>query len=225
MPLELDSTVLYALHSRAADVSDPADPGHQVAVQHLPAHGPAPGADRQPGNAAIEAALHPAKGDWTYFLTVNPKTGLTKFTNSYPQFQTYVQELNNYLTRTTKLLPHESRGAWLAHRALAVAGAAPGGVPGAGPGRVVLPGDRVRRGAAARVLDGCGPEWAGLSLTMPLKRAVLPMLDAPARWPVRSAPPTRSCSPRPAPWAQHRRARHDHRSGRSRDHRRARPRC
>jgi len=28
------------------------------------------------------------------------------------------------------------------------------------------------------VLDGFGPEWAGLSLTMPLKRAVLPLLDS-----------------------------------------------
>ena len=27
------------------------------------------------------------------------------------------------------------------------------------------------------VLDSCGPDWAGLSLTMPLKRAVLPLLD------------------------------------------------
>ncbi|MEP7025832.1 MAG: shikimate dehydrogenase, partial [Actinomycetota bacterium] len=27
------------------------------------------------------------------------------------------------------------------------------------------------------LLDGCGPEWAGLSLTMPLKTAVLPLLD------------------------------------------------
>ncbi|MGH3421076.1 MAG: shikimate dehydrogenase, partial [Streptosporangiaceae bacterium] len=27
------------------------------------------------------------------------------------------------------------------------------------------------------LLDGCGPGWAGLSLTMPLKRAVLPLLD------------------------------------------------
>lgn len=26
-------------------------------------------------------------------------------------------------------------------------------------------------------LDGCGPEWAGLSLTMPLKRSVQPLLD------------------------------------------------
>ncbi len=29
----------------------------------------------------------------------------------------------------------------------------------------------------AVLLDGMGPEWAGLSLTMPLKRAVLPLLD------------------------------------------------
>jgi shikimate dehydrogenase len=27
------------------------------------------------------------------------------------------------------------------------------------------------------LLDGCGPDWSGLSLTMPLKRAVLPLLD------------------------------------------------
>lgn len=27
-------------------------------------------------------------------------------------------------------------------------------------------------------LSGCGPQWAGLSLTMPLKRAVLPLLDS-----------------------------------------------
>ena len=29
----------------------------------------------------------------------------------------------------------------------------------------------------AGLLDSLGPEWAGLSLTMPLKRAVLPLLD------------------------------------------------
>lgn len=29
------------------------------------------------------------------------------------------------------------------------------------------------------LLDSCGPDWAGLSLTMPLKRAVLPLLDRP----------------------------------------------
>lgn len=30
------------------------------------------------------------------------------------------------------------------------------------------------------LLAGCGPDWAGLSLTMPLKRAVLPLLDTAA---------------------------------------------
>ena len=39
------------------------------------------------------------------------------------------------------------------------------------------------------------PGWAGLSLTMPLKRAVLPLLDRrPSRSPSRSAGPTRWCS-------------------------------
>jgi shikimate dehydrogenase len=28
------------------------------------------------------------------------------------------------------------------------------------------------------LLQGCGPDWAGLSLTMPLKRAIVPLLDA-----------------------------------------------
>jgi shikimate dehydrogenase len=31
------------------------------------------------------------------------------------------------------------------------------------------------------LLDGCGQDWAGLSLTMPLKRAVLPLLDTAER--------------------------------------------
>jgi shikimate dehydrogenase len=31
--------------------------------------------------------------------------------------------------------------------------------------------------ALAGLVAGCGPEWAGLSLTMPLKRTVLPLLD------------------------------------------------
>lgn len=33
-------------------------------------------------------------------------------------------------------------------------------------------------GDLAAFIDGCGPEWRGLSLTMPLKQAVLPLLDS-----------------------------------------------
>ncbi|MGW1140383.1 shikimate dehydrogenase [Streptomyces zhihengii] len=39
-------------------------------------------------------------------------------------------------------------------------------------GRYEVTGDRL-----GAFLDGLGPDWAGLSLTMPLKRAVLPLLD------------------------------------------------
>jgi UPF0755 protein len=97
MPLQLDSTVLYARHSRASDVTvaqtkDTKSPYNTYLHAGLP-----PGPIDSPSTTAIHAALHPTKGNWLYFLTVNPKTGLTKFTNSYAQFQLYVQELDNYL--------------------------------------------------------------------------------------------------------------------------------
>ena len=92
MPLQLDSTVLYALHTY----------GIRACAQQLNTKspyntylhkGPAARPDRQPGNAAIEAALHPAHGTWMYFVTVDPKTGLTMFTSSFAQFQQCEAEL------------------------------------------------------------------------------------------------------------------------------------
>jgi UPF0755 protein len=38
-----------------------------------------------PSLLAIEASLHPAVGDWLYFITVKP--GDTRFTSQYSQFQ------------------------------------------------------------------------------------------------------------------------------------------
>ena len=55
-----------------------------------------PGPIDSPSLDSIKAALHPTRGDWLYFLTVNPKTGLTKFTNNYNLFLTYVAQLNAY---------------------------------------------------------------------------------------------------------------------------------
>ena len=96
MPLELDSTVLYALHSRAPDVSRAQTKTKSAYNTYLHVGLP-PGPIDSPGAIAIHAALHPAKGNWLYFLTVNPKTGETKFTNSYSQFLIYVQQLDAYL--------------------------------------------------------------------------------------------------------------------------------
>jgi len=46
-----------------------------------------------PGDAAIKAALHPAHGDWLYFVTVDPKKHITKFTASETQFEQFKAEL------------------------------------------------------------------------------------------------------------------------------------
>ena len=43
-----------------------------------------------PGEAALEAALNPAKGKWLYFVSVDPRTDETKFTRSYEKFLEWV---------------------------------------------------------------------------------------------------------------------------------------
>jgi UPF0755 protein len=95
MPLQLDSTVMYALNkygiratSAQTKIKSPYNTYQRIGLPPTPID--------SPGNTAIQAALHPAHGhrDWLYFLTVNPKTGLTKFTASFTQFQAYEAELN-----------------------------------------------------------------------------------------------------------------------------------
>jgi UPF0755 protein len=92
MKLQLDSTVLFALGKY----------GIQATAAELQTNsryntyrftGLPPGPIDNPGDAAIRAALHPAHGNWIYFVTVNPKTGLTKFTASSTQFAQFQAEL------------------------------------------------------------------------------------------------------------------------------------
>jgi UPF0755 protein len=96
MNLQLDTTVLYARHSRAADVTVAQTQNTRSPYNTYLHPGLPPGPIDSPGDAAIQAALHPAKGNWMYFLTVNPKTGLTKFTDSFTVFQQFQQELAHY---------------------------------------------------------------------------------------------------------------------------------
>jgi len=97
--LQLDTTVLYARHSRAADVTIPQTVNTKSAYNTYLHEGLPPGPIDSPGDAAIKAALHPAPSTdtWTYFLTVNPKTGLTKFTDNFTVFQQYQAELAHYM--------------------------------------------------------------------------------------------------------------------------------
>ncbi len=91
MFLGLDSTVNYALHQFVISLTNAQlhvnSPYNTFIHTGLP-----PGPIDSPGNAAIEAALHPDHGDLLYFVTVNLKTGLTLFTSSPAQFQQFENE-------------------------------------------------------------------------------------------------------------------------------------
>jgi len=49
-----------------------------------------------PGDAAIAAAAHPADGDWYYYVTVNLRTGETKFAETYDEFLSHKNEYTQY---------------------------------------------------------------------------------------------------------------------------------
>ncbi len=86
MPLALSSTVLYALGSSADSVT-PRQAQVSTPYNTFLHPGLPPGPIDSPDLAAITAVLHPPQGNWVYFVTVDPKTGLTKFTDSVTQFE------------------------------------------------------------------------------------------------------------------------------------------
>lgn len=85
MPLQLDSTVAYALGvtdlTLSAEQLKTASPYNTYVRRGLP-----PRPINSPGEAAIEAALAPAKGKWLYFVLTDPRTTETKFATTYEKF-------------------------------------------------------------------------------------------------------------------------------------------
>jgi len=87
--LQIDASVLYALGTRdtsklvapLADLTD--SPYNTYRHPGLP-----PGPIGAPGEAAIKAALHPADGDWVYWVTVDCE-GTTKFSSSLEEHNRY----------------------------------------------------------------------------------------------------------------------------------------
>ena len=92
MPLQMDSTVNYALKADKEIVTFK-DLKVESAYNTYKHPGLPPGPIGSPGKAALQAALAPTSGDWLYFVTVNPATGETKFTASYDEFLRFKQEL------------------------------------------------------------------------------------------------------------------------------------
>jgi UPF0755 protein len=96
MPLQMDSTVAYANdvftvfttdEQRAVD-----SPYNTYLVTGLP-----PGPINSPGEDALEAALSPTEGPWTYFSTVNLDTGETKYATTFEEHQANVAELQRWI--------------------------------------------------------------------------------------------------------------------------------
>lgn len=91
MRLQLDATVNYALGRGGLSLT-PDDlavdsPYNTYRVTGLP-----PGPINSPGEAALEAALNPEDGPWLYYVTVDPESGETKFTDSYEEFLQFKAE-------------------------------------------------------------------------------------------------------------------------------------
>ncbi|MFE3522484.1 endolytic transglycosylase MltG [Streptomyces sp. NPDC059161] len=91
MPLQMDSTLNYALH-RSTLTTTTADTKTDSPYNTYEHKGLPPTPIGNPGQQAVDAAINPAPGNWLYFVTVGP--GDTRFTDSYAQHQLNVSEFN-----------------------------------------------------------------------------------------------------------------------------------
>jgi UPF0755 protein len=91
MPLQFDSTVGYALGINelflSRDQLDTKSPYNTYQRKGLP-----PTPINSPGEAALDAALAPARGKWLYFVSTDPVNGITKFTADYDEFLVFKRE-------------------------------------------------------------------------------------------------------------------------------------
>ncbi|XIE77625.1 endolytic transglycosylase MltG [Streptomyces sp. SBR177] len=93
MPLQMDSTINYALGRDTVDTT------HQDTRVDSPYNtyerrGLPPSPIGNPGDQAMGAAVAPADGDWLYFVTV--RHGDTRFTGSYAEHQANVADFNEH---------------------------------------------------------------------------------------------------------------------------------
>ena len=102
--LQMDSTVLYGLGHRGGSptAAQTRDASNKYNTYQHPGLPPTP--ISAAGDAAIDGVLHPADGNWLYFVTVNLETGETKFTADWDEHLKNVDELKKW----NKAHPHPS---------------------------------------------------------------------------------------------------------------------
>ncbi|MET7294732.1 endolytic transglycosylase MltG [Streptomyces griseoloalbus] len=97
MPLQMDSTVTYAL-GRSTPRTTEADTRTDSPYNSYQRMGLPPTPIDNPGEDAVRAAINPTPGDWLYFVTVKP--GDTRFTADYAEHQRNLAEFNARQTKT-----------------------------------------------------------------------------------------------------------------------------
>jgi len=96
MPLQMDSTVHYAV-GKSGKVTTTAEDRKSDSPYNTYVHkGLPPGPISNPGETALEAALHPADVDYKYFVTVNLETGETKFADTLDEHNANVAEFQQW---------------------------------------------------------------------------------------------------------------------------------
>ena len=188
MPLQLDSTVSY-VSKRSGDVwTTAAERSNTSAYNTYANTGLPPGPIGSPGEETIEAALSPAKGDWLYFVP-DYDGGHHPLLRDLRRAPEVGREAARRTARERGLLsvPARSPASSLRGRRLArsrtrcrrrCTGRRTPSSGSTGPtttSRSTRPGSRSSS-------PGSTPSWRGLSLTMPLKRTVVPLLDTSDDW-------------------------------------------
>jgi UPF0755 protein len=97
MNLQSDATVAYgdgstSIATTAAQRADKSNPYNTYANPGLPI-----GPISNPGDAAIDATLHPTAGSWLFFVVVNCSTGETAFSDTFAQQQAANAQLGAWL--------------------------------------------------------------------------------------------------------------------------------
>ena len=95
MPLETDPTIAYSYDgtdmSKASRAEQLAYGYNTYLVSGLP-----PGPISSPGELAIDATLNPVPGEWLFFVTIDLKTGETKFSKTLAEHESWIPLLRQW---------------------------------------------------------------------------------------------------------------------------------
>ncbi len=94
--LQIDASVAYGLGERLGVALTEEQLATDTPYNTRIHAGLPPGPIDSPGDAAIAAAANPAEGPWYFYVTVNLKTGETKFAETYDEFLRYREEFQAY---------------------------------------------------------------------------------------------------------------------------------